>query len=236
MYVVSDRADRLHADTQRERAGSFGPDRHRARWPEASAASPSRSRSRRTRPPWTSRPRQTGQDITLQLTESLPTGRSLSELPAARAGRDARRSEDSRATRRRSRASTTATSPATLGVSSDNFYYFNGINVTDPVTGTFGANLNTEIIQEQKVLTGGIPAEFVGTPGLLSNVITKSGTNRSRARSTTSSRTTTWSRRTRTPPTRCSRRTTRPARSAARSSGTRPGSSAATAASSGRTT
>ena len=48
-------------------------------------------------------------------------------------------------------------------MSSDNFYYFNGINITDPVTGTFGANLNTEIIQEQKVLTGGIPAEFVGS-------------------------------------------------------------------------
>ena len=48
----------------------------------------------------------------------------------------------------------------------DNFYYFDGINITDPVTGTFGANLNTEIIQEQKVITGGIPAEFVGTPGL----------------------------------------------------------------------
>ena len=63
-------------------------------------------------------------------------------------------------------------------MSSDNFYYFNGINVTDPVTGTFGSNLNTEIIQEQKVLTGGIPAEYVGTPGLLSSVITKSGTNR----------------------------------------------------------
>ena len=45
------------------------------------------------------------------------------------------------------------------------------------VTGTFGANLNTEIIQEQQVLTGGIPAEYVGAPGLLSSVITKSGTN-----------------------------------------------------------
>src|SRR5690606_3653310 len=42
---------------------------------------------------------------------------------------------------------------------------------------TFGANLNTEIIQEQKVITGGIPAEFVGTPGLISNVVTKSGSN-----------------------------------------------------------
>ena len=46
------------------------------------------------------------------------------------------------------------------------------------MSGTFGANLNTEIIQEQQVLTGGIPAEYVGAPGLLSSVITKSGTNR----------------------------------------------------------
>ena len=64
-----------------------------------------------------------------------------------------------------------------MGVSADNVYYFDGINVTDPVSGTFGANLNTEIIQEQKVITGGIPAEFVGAPGLISNVITKSGSN-----------------------------------------------------------
>ena len=62
-------------------------------------------------------------------------------------------------------------------MSTDNFYYFEGINVTDPVTGTFGANLNTEIIQEQKVITGGIPAEYVGASGLISTVITKSGTN-----------------------------------------------------------
>ncbi len=63
------------------------------------------------------------------------------------------------------------------GVSRDNFYYIDGINVTDGVSGTFGANLNTEIIQEQQVLTGGIPAEYVGAPGLLSSVVTKSGTN-----------------------------------------------------------
>ena len=43
------------------------------------------------------------------------------------------------------------------GVSRDNFYYIDGINVTDGVSCTFGANLNTEIIQEQQVLTGGIP-------------------------------------------------------------------------------
>ncbi len=64
-----------------------------------------------------------------------------------------------------------------LGSSADNFYYFEGINVTDPVTGTFGSNLNVEIIQEQKVVTGGIPAEYVGAAGLISTVVTKSGSN-----------------------------------------------------------
>ena len=118
----------------------------------------------------------TGQDITLQLTESLPTGRSYQSYlqlvpgvlpddpqqpgnPAAKSGVNY------------------SDIGGNVGVSSDNFFYFNGINVTDPVSGTFGANLNTEIIQEQKVLTGGIPAEFIGTPGLLSSVVTKSGTN-----------------------------------------------------------
>lgn len=118
-----------------------------------------------------------GQDITLQLTESLPTGRSYQSYlqlvpgvlpddpvqggnPAARSGLNY---SDIR---------------GEMGISRDNVYYFDGINITDPVTGTFGANLNTEIIQEQKVITGGIPAEFVGAAGLISNVITKSGTNR----------------------------------------------------------
>ena len=118
----------------------------------------------------------TGQDITLQMTESLPTGRSyqsyLQFVPGVlpddpqQPGNPASKS-----------GINYSDIGGALGVSSDNFYYFNGINVTDPVTGTFGSNLNTEIIQEQKVLTGGIPAEYVGTPGLLSTVITKSGTN-----------------------------------------------------------
>jgi hypothetical protein len=117
-----------------------------------------------------------GQDITLELTEALPTGRSyqsyLQLVPGVMPDNPA-----------------TPGNPASksglnysdiggdVGISTDNFYYFDGINVTDPLTGTFGANLNTEIIQEQKVLTGGIPAEYQGTPGLLSNVITKSGSN-----------------------------------------------------------
>ena len=118
----------------------------------------------------------TGQDITLQLTESLPTGRTyqsfLQQVPGVLP--DDPQQPGNPATKSGLNYSDIG---GNVGVSSDNFYYFNGINVTDPVTGTFGSNLNTEIIQEQKVLTGGIPAEYVGTPGLLSTVITKSGSN-----------------------------------------------------------
>ncbi len=121
---------------------------------------------------------QAGQNITLQLTESLPTARSYtgylqlvpgvqatlgdSDNPASRSGvnyRDADREGGD------------------VGRSSDNLYYFDGINTTDRTDGIAGADLNSEIIQEQSVLTGAIPAEFVGSPGLISNVVTKSGGN-----------------------------------------------------------
>ncbi|MGE0444707.1 MAG: carboxypeptidase regulatory-like domain-containing protein [Vicinamibacterales bacterium] len=117
-----------------------------------------------------------GQDITLTLTESLPTGRSyqsyLQLVPGVmpddpvQSGNPASKSGLNYSDIR-----------GEMGISADNVFFFDGINVTDPVTGTFGANLNTEIIQEQNVITGGITAEFVGTPGLISNVVTKSGSN-----------------------------------------------------------
>src|SRR3546814_8041565 len=49
------------------------------------------------------------------------------------------------------------------------------VNVTDPLDGVAGANFNSEISQEQQVLTGGIPAEYAGGAGLVSKVVTKSG-------------------------------------------------------------
>lgn len=114
-----------------------------------------------------------GQEITLQLTESLPTARTYQDylqlvpgVQASETGNPASRS-----------GMNYSDIAGTTGQSRDNFYYLEGINVTDGLTGTFGANLNTEIIQEQSVLTGGLPAEFVGAPGLVSNVITKSGGN-----------------------------------------------------------
>lgn len=115
----------------------------------------------------------TGEEITLQLTEALPTARTYQDylqlvpgVQATTTGNPASRS-----------GLNYSDIGGTISQSRDNFYYFEGINVTDGLTGTFGANLNTEIIQEQSVLTGGLPAEFIGASGLVSNVITKSGGN-----------------------------------------------------------
>jgi hypothetical protein len=120
-----------------------------------------------------------GQDITLQLTESLPTGRSYQSYLQLVPGvlPDSQVATGNPSSRSGMNWKDSGTTSDNIGSSTDNSYYFEGINVTDPVTGTFGANLNTEIIQEQKVITGGIPAEYVGAPGLISTVITKSGSN-----------------------------------------------------------
>jgi len=121
---------------------------------------------------------QAGQDITLALTESLPTARSYQDyLQLVPGVQDALGTTDNPASRSGINYRDRDGSEGDVGRSTDNLYYFDGINVTDRTAGTNGANLNTEIIQEQSVLTGAIPAEFIGAPGLISNVVTKSGGN-----------------------------------------------------------
>lgn len=116
----------------------------------------------------------TGQDITLDFIQNVSGGRSyqayLQVVPGVQ-------------------YSVTGSDPASRsglnysdirgenGRSTDNFYYFEGINVNDSATGRAVADINTEIIQEQSVLTGALPAEFIGATGLVTNVITKSGGN-----------------------------------------------------------
>ncbi|WP_019602369.1 TonB-dependent receptor [Teredinibacter turnerae] len=117
------------------------------------------------------------QDITLDLTESLPTGRNfqsyLQLVPGVKPSPDDNPSSKSGV----NYSDAINAEGDTSGYSTDNVYYIEGIDITDNYTGTFGANINSEIIQEQKVITGGIPAEYRGTSGLISNVITKSGGN-----------------------------------------------------------
>jgi hypothetical protein len=59
----------------------------------------------------------------------------------------------------------------------NNLWLYDGADVTDPTTGTFGGNLNFEAIQEVTVITSGVGAEYGRATGGIINVITKSGTN-----------------------------------------------------------
>lgn len=112
-----------------------------------------------------------GTTLTLDVVESLPTGRDyqsyLQLVPGVKPGRNPS-----------SRSGVNYSDVGgTIGSSTDNVYYLDGVNVTDPNTGTFGANFNSEIIQEQSVIVGGVPAEYAGGSGLISRVVTKSGGN-----------------------------------------------------------
>lgn len=114
-----------------------------------------------------------GTTLTLQTVESLPTGRSyqsyLQLVPGVKPSSGGNPSSRS--------GINYADVDGATGSSTDNLYFLDGIDVTDPSTGTFGANFNSEIIQEQQVLVGGLPAEYAGGSGLVSRVVTKSGSN-----------------------------------------------------------
>jgi hypothetical protein len=116
-------------------------------------------------------------DVTLDLTESLPTARNyqayLQLAPTTKPTLDGNPSSKSGV----NYSDVVDANGNTAGTSSDNVYYIDGINITDNLTGTFGANFNSEIIQEQQIITGGVPAEYEGGQGLISRVITKSGGN-----------------------------------------------------------
>ena len=69
------------------------------------------------------------------------------------------------------------TSVFSVGVSSDNVYLVDGLNTTDPLTGTFGTNFNFDAIQEVSIQTGGFEAEHGQALGGVINLVTKSGGN-----------------------------------------------------------
>ena len=63
------------------------------------------------------------------------------------------------------------------GVQSDNVFLVDGLNTTDPLTGTFGTNFNFDAIQEVSIQTGGFEAEYGQALGGVVNLVTKSGGN-----------------------------------------------------------
>ncbi len=64
------------------------------------------------------------------------------------------------------------------GGARNNTYILDGVDTTNPQTGGFLSRFNSEIIQEQEIKTGGIQADVAARGGgLVSNVVTKSGSN-----------------------------------------------------------
>ena len=63
---------------------------------------------------------------------------------------------------------------ATIG---ENVYLIDGVNTTDPVTGTFGLLTNFDAIEQVELTTGGFQAEYGWATGGYVNQVTKSGTN-----------------------------------------------------------
>jgi Carboxypeptidase regulatory-like domain len=61
--------------------------------------------------------------------------------------------------------------------SRDNDYYIDGMNITNLNTQRAGMTFNNEVIQEEELLTSGIPAEYGGGKGVVGNIVTKSGGN-----------------------------------------------------------
>ncbi len=61
------------------------------------------------------------------------------------------------------------------GLSFSNQYYVDGVNTTDPLTNTFSANMNFDVIEEIQVITGGMDAEYGRSLGGAVNVVTRSG-------------------------------------------------------------
>ncbi len=116
-------------------------------------------------------------DVTLDILDSLPTGRSyqsyLQLAPTTKPTLDGNPSSKSGV----NYTDAVDANGNSYGTSTDNVYYIDGVNITDVQTGTFGGNFNSEIIQEQQIITGGVPAEYEGGQGLISRVITKSGSN-----------------------------------------------------------
>ena len=62
--------------------------------------------------------------------------------------------------------------------SRDNVYFLDGMNITGLASQTALMNFNNEVIQEQELMTSGVPAEYGGGKGVVGNIVTKSGGNR----------------------------------------------------------
>jgi len=62
--------------------------------------------------------------------------------------------------------------------SRDNMFFLDGVNITGLASQRALMTFNNEVIQEQELMTSGVPAEYGGGKGVVGNIVTKSGGNR----------------------------------------------------------
>ena len=67
--------------------------------------------------------------------------------------------------------------PAAGGTRQDNTYLIDGVNITNPGFGNFSVEVNELDIAEFNVKRAGVSAEFGRSAGVVTNAVTKSGTN-----------------------------------------------------------
>jgi hypothetical protein len=68
--------------------------------------------------------------------------------------------------------------PSVFGsTSGENTFYIDGMDTTDPITSTWAAQMNFDVIQEVQLQSAGYEAEYGRTIGGVVNVLTKSGGN-----------------------------------------------------------
>jgi hypothetical protein len=96
-----------------------------------------------------------------QIVEKLPLGRSYASLFQLAAGV----------------ADNRDFAPNAGGNKQDNVFLYDGSNITNPFFGTLGANFSELDIAEVNIKRGAISAEFGRAAGMVTNAITKSGTN-----------------------------------------------------------
>jgi len=71
-----------------------------------------------------------------------------------------------------------ASAPTAKRGSRDNLYLLDGLNITGLSSQTALLSFNNEVIQEQELMTSGVPAEYGGGKGVVGNIVTKSGGNK----------------------------------------------------------
>jgi hypothetical protein len=102
-----------------------------------------------------------GEVLSREFLQRMPTGRSYQSAVSAAPG------------------VTGGANPNVSGAGADeNTYMLDGVNITDPVTGTFSMNFNFDAIEQLEVLTNALDPEYGEGLGGVINIVTQSGSNR----------------------------------------------------------